>query len=276
MEKLSKNVHNHTFTDLLKVCVFALLLLLPGIMFLPSCFYYGFNEHATNTETTTINYKYESNEVNSLDDLVVGNIYEFDLQRYFDESTVHDYIDLYNIEAIVTYDNEVNSNHVQYFTTYFLDIFTMLDGTTYYISLSNDYYGVDTFEIKVFDSDLQYIHLFLTYQSYELDSTFEDYSPYFKYTDYNVIESVTVNTDDTISTKLYRSWEQLWNTQLFSWTNNTPLNTGINGFIGVFGINSQSYIGNLLIWLLSITAIYVVIDIVIGVFKWLTHLIGNH
>ena len=48
---------------------------LPLVFFIPSCLYYSFNENATNTETTTINYKYQSNEVNSLDDLVVGNVY---------------------------------------------------------------------------------------------------------------------------------------------------------------------------------------------------------
>ena len=54
--------------------LYATLMFLPFVFFLPSCLYYGFNEHATNTETTTINYKYQSNEVNTLDDLVVVNI----------------------------------------------------------------------------------------------------------------------------------------------------------------------------------------------------------
>lgn len=283
MEKL-KNIHDHKFTDLIKVCIFALMLILPGIIFLPSCLYYGFNEHATNTETTTINYKYQSNEVNTQDDIVLGNIYHWNINdASFDELINFHHDGTINIQLIniISYDfhncfvNDEGINAVSSIDNGNLAVYlytdSSLEGFLYFYLTDNA--DNDAFvEFGLDFSNTFYLNCDFVITSINDLSFYSEYLP--QYTDYNVIESVSVNTDDTISNKLYKSWEQMWNTPLFSWTNNTPFNGSLNDFIGIFGINAQSYISNVLIWLLSMTAIYVVIDIVIGVFKWLTHLIG--
>ena len=46
MEKL-KAKHDHKLTDILKVMIFALFLILPGLIVLPSMLYYGVNKYAT-------------------------------------------------------------------------------------------------------------------------------------------------------------------------------------------------------------------------------------
>lgn len=281
MEKL-KNVHDHKFTDLIKVCIFALMLILPGIIFLPSCLYYGFNEHATNTETTTINYKYQSNEVNTLDDLVVGNIYQFNANNEYTDDLISnanlefDILKIYQYNFLDLAPSENETNWVSILEDSDISIKMYIDTYSYNGNLII-YFNDDELTLNY---DLDFNEMFSLNAIVKLtllekhDINDIRYYHGFSYTDYNVIESVSVNTDDTISNKLYNSWEQMWNTPLFSWTNNTPFNNSLNGFIGIFGINAQSYISNVLIWLLSMTAIYVVIDIVIGVFKWLTHLIG--
>ena len=79
MEKL-KAPHDHSLTDILKVCIFGLMLILPLLVYSPTAFYYGFNEHATEQTTMIeggyeVRNKYETNEVNNENDLVLGNIY---------------------------------------------------------------------------------------------------------------------------------------------------------------------------------------------------------
>ena len=76
--KLEKLEHKHNLTNILKVSIFALFLLLPFIAILPSTLYFAFNEHANEytQQTITETYEYETNEVNSNNDLIVGNVYK--------------------------------------------------------------------------------------------------------------------------------------------------------------------------------------------------------
>lgn len=278
MEKLKGNKHNHLFTDLLKVAIFGLMLLLPFLCFMPTGFYYGFNEHATNETTTQINYKYESNEVNTLDDLIEGNIYQldnFDLANNMLSSDIYFYVLKYdNTDLFETYSDYEGNN------------FNIKDCIIY---LNTNDYQNNEWIISLYLIDYEGTSLYFEYNNelilhnciFICNQYIVDYFDYNsnlslpQYTDYNVIESVETNVQDTISNKMYLAWEGVWTSPLFNWTNTTPLNTGLNGFIGIFGINQSSYIANCLIYLLTITAIYVVFDIVLGIFKWLTHLIGN-
>lgn len=285
MEKL-KNVHDHKLTDILKVLIFTLVMLLPGIVFIPSCLYYGFNEHAVNTETTDITYKYQSNEVTTLDDLVEGNIYYIENIEFADDSLTNQYGEFYlYVYQFNLFNNSSNYNFVDDVQTYEYDSKTNNRLTIQFIHYANNtfetfvYYTNENSYVSVqYESSISFTDIVFSVTNNTL-STFKTFCQFNnilpQYTDYNEIDEVVVNTDNTISTQISRNWTQMWQQPMFSWTNNTPLNTGLNSFIGIFGINAQSCISNLLIWLLSMTAIYVVIDIVLGVFKWLTHMIGN-
>lgn len=281
MEKLKGNKHNHLFTDLLKVAIFGLMLLLPFLCFMPTGFYYGFNEHATNETTTQINYKYQSNKVNTKDDLIIGNVYHFNFEgggdEFFYSECVFELLKVYqynfnNLNPGVDYETWSSILEDSPISIRFESYGSALLGGIF-ICLNNDenlvYYNLDLDHSLLLNADIRLIYIDKT-------NVYEEMLPvYFSISDYNVIESVETNVQDTISNKMYLAWEGVWTSPLFNWTNTTPLNTGLNGFIGIFGINQSSYIANCLIYLLSITAIYVVFDIVLGIFKWLTHLIGN-
>ena len=98
-----------------------------------------------------------------------------------------------------------------------------------------------------------------------------------QYTDYNLIESVDVqeNVEMTITESMNRAWEHMWETPMFNWTNESVLKQGLDNFTGVFGVTDTSYFTNLIVYELNMVAIYVVIDLVITLFTWLTHLIGE-
>ena len=208
MEKL-KAKHDHKLTDILKVLIFTLFLILPIMTFLPSCLYYGCNKYATDGQTTTINYKYQSNEVNSLDDLVVGNIYECDKLMFADDLTptytaftinVHyiggiglqatdsTYVELTSIQELNTtlacYDNDYGEGF------YYLNLY--LDYEIENSSIGQWFYYLQTYHIIFsFESDYEITQFkkffndtLLIYNDNEITLP--------HYTNYNVIESVDV------------------------------------------------------------------------------------
>jgi len=80
------------------------------------------------------------------------------------------------------------------------------------------------------------------------------------------------NQVQSIPTEMVNAWKTMWTTDVFSWTQNSILYTGLTNFTGVLGINQASCINNLLTYELIITTIYIVLDIVLTLFKWLTHI----
>ena len=81
----------------------------------------------------------------------------------------------------------------------------------------------------------------------------------------------TTYTND-ISTSIINAWNSTWQNPLFSWTSYSPFYAPMQSFTNVFGINNMQ-IANVLTYLATITAIYIVFDIVIELFTYLTHLI---
>lgn len=153
---------------------------------------FGIYSHRhTLTEQTTVDiqYKYQSNEVNSIDDIVVGNIYNFDINN-----AVYDIIDF----SFVLVSGEINCRSISYveFSDYYFsyevpynlyreDAFGTLSFLPYDdISSVLGYFDFD--EIESYSSVIQIIHI------NEFGSS-TDVTTLFSYTDYNEVESVTVN-----------------------------------------------------------------------------------
>lgn len=250
--------------------LYATLMFLPILMFLPSCLYYGFNEHATNTETTTINYKYESNEVNSVNDVIANNIYEFNfLNTTFDEKfdneselsvtllCVNDYsFNNYSLEADFLLGYE-NSNFTNVIVTFNVSNF---DG---YITLYFNYdynYFTDIYIGNLSDETFTFNFIGQVNEIYGLNN----YN-FITYTDYNVIESVSVNTDDTITDKVNRSFEQIFNLPVFSWSKTTFVSNAFIYIGGLFGLTSSNPIVYLFGYWLSISICWLVFDLMIYV-----------
>lgn len=305
MEKL-KAPHDHKLTDILKVLIFTIILLLPGIMFLPSCIYYGFNEHANAniTQDTKINLKQmviNGKPINDYQDINYGpNTDEYSINtnnNYY--VLVNDYVS-FNIGENIEIDDILYCKAELYIEngTSLLEIFiTSNNGDTYFTSTGyaedttlnfSDYkVSETTFSNAVlqFSSDDQTYIYFKNIQLFNLTEIFgsgneptkEEFESYLTlpYYEYGTNYEITISKGYNISDQVGENWSHLWQLPVFNWTNNTPFNNSINGFIGIFGINNTSYISNVLIWIVTITAIYIVFDIIIATFKWLTHLIGG-
>lgn len=275
MEKL-KVKHDHKLTDILKVGIFAIFLLLPFFTYAPTALYYGVNEYAVNNTTTQVDiqYKYQSNEVNSTDDLVEGNIYLTNWQDMYPSDFLHEneYLTFQLLGNLSVRDANRDEPLVPTsFTPYtYLKIYG--EDTALFITDFNDDYimSYDNFGDFANDIVIKIIDI-------NIVDTRTSISSIFRYTDYNEIDSVDVQTDiqNTISQQMYNSWQTMWETPMYSWTNNSILKTSLDNFTGVFGVNNQSYITNLITYELIIVAIYIVIDIVLTLFKWLTHLLGE-
>lgn len=251
--------------------LYATLMFLPILMFIPSCLYYGFNEHATNTETTTITYKYQSNEVNSLIDLVEGNIYYLDTLEFEYQSVYFLHLDL-NIYKCSSFMHSSNSDNLGAVTV-----------TSY---SNNDYNYINLFKeeeneslYSYFTNENAYIELYfdqftITFQNviFSVNNTLGDfkdlctlYNYLPQYTDYNVIESVLVNTDDTITDKVATAWDRTWDLPLFAWTQNSFVAAPFSYITGLFGLGSDNSINYVFTYFVSISICWLVFDLIMYV-----------
>ena len=154
------------------------------------------------TENVQVTYKYESNEVNSLDDLVIGNIYEFNTNGFaLDEMLINDnYITfqlLSNLE--VQYDylilDDVLENVYKFTPNTILGFFA--NESSYYIGTSYDFLD---YQDSDYDIIYQYDYTFTsncTILLLDYDENFAGWD-YLELTDYNVIESVDVENTDVM------------------------------------------------------------------------------
>lgn len=250
---------------------------LPIVLFIPNAFYYGFNEHATNSETTTINYKYQSNEVNSPNDLVEGNIYSYssfevyvldrELQLYFNILQYNNIYLPYDTQSIgeVIYD-AYNANIRNELTFSYYN-----DGQTSYADFfftNLDTYSDITFDLDTSDSVIFTNLIFVCSDNFidhiqEIDEDLQNGLP--TYTDYNVIESVEINTDDTISNKMYQAWLSTWNLPLLQWTHTSFVASPFTYITGLFGVPSDSTLNYIFAYFVSISICWLVFDLLMYV-----------
>ncbi|MBO4667845.1 MAG: hypothetical protein J5666_06975 [Bacilli bacterium] len=255
--------------------LYAALMFLPLMFFLPSVLYYSLNENATNNETTTINYKYESNEVNSLDDLVEGNIYHFNINNAtldnfllmidseddaefnvkFIKVYEYDFIDL-NIDLLFL-NEEVSYNNGNF--TFDLTIYNNFPTFNFNINDDNTFVTVEGGNMETHDFTLKGECIFVSSYNYYIDT------PFITQTDYNVIESVSVNTDDTITDKVNRAFEGIFDLPVFAWSKSTFVSNAFIYIGALFGIVSTNPIVYLFGYWLSISLCWLVFDLMIYV-----------
>lgn len=166
----------------------AVLDLLPVIL-IPVFMIYSHRHTLTERTEVDIQYKYESNEVNSLDDLVVGNIYELDLNYIYNSLGNTEYVGFGGSLILVPDDAEIAQ--ILYFTQTYVVINKY---TNYSPQLSfetmNTYYN-NAYSLE--EPNISSSHAYLIYQSYDEYSYIPNDYKFYKYTDFNVIESVSVN-----------------------------------------------------------------------------------
>ena len=291
MEKL-KVKHDHKLTDILKVGIFAIFLLLPILMFIPSCAYYGVNKYAEPSTKQVENYQVV--DFNQLFSLNGQNVDTHDV-------------------TIVGTDSNFNMSNV--FAYYGINVSNLNDNNIYYIKFSA---VVITGEITVglFDNGVAQVWKdtsFLT-TSYNFDmlritnseqngeinyinfeifnltqmfgsgneptiAEFNEMFPndYYDYTESKKIEipDGTYSTRLTITDEIEYQWQNLWTLPVLNWVNENNFTFTINMFTSIFGISQRSFLTSYLTYILVMTAIYVIFDIVLSMFKLVTHLFNS-
>ena len=257
---METNKHNHKGTKLLKVFIFSLMMLMPFLIFIPNAFYYGFNENAvaqTRIEQDPV--YYQSNEVNSVDDIHIGNVYFYNdnfswlnqtgatiniLQFYLLDNSINNNIDI--TRSLTMY---VSNNDSAIWCSY-----KKLDtGTTGYMAIGNV-----SFNLKVNGVyDYSYLIVSHLFKTQVIETILE--------TEYSM----------SITDSMSIAWQEIWSNNLMSWTNNSILKTPINNFVSVFAINNDACISQYLIYLMTLTGLYVVIDIVLEMFIAMTHIFSK-
>ncbi len=248
--KLNDVKHNHSLTDLLKVLLFAIVMLLPFIDVAVRCLYVIANKNAyqSYSDVETIAYT----QVNSVN-YIEGMEYQV---RYNREGTNTAY--QYNYVK----DGKTNINELYLTTPYkekTIDRWTIEQGTTLYCYFTdNSYYGVvnwfNTSNVFNFVADSETITIDTTnryYKVYRMDYTYSTLDNVFEY-----------------------SVSRLEESQLYNWTIQTAIYSGVSQMTGQLGITTN-IIPIIICYWFFITIIYIILDIVIRLFTILTHFIGS-
>lgn len=167
----------------------AVLVLLP-VLLIPVFMIYSHRHAMTELKDVDIQYKYQSNEVNSVDDLIEGNIYYLEEFRF----TEAEYGEIYFVCLSI---GDIESNGIYNFD----DFGITLDNSSYIVFNNVDIYFtignsnifttiyIDTVENPI----IFYDFIFQYHKSQGIDLYLNDNHYIPQYTDYNIIESVEVN-----------------------------------------------------------------------------------
>ena len=106
--KLEKAGHDHLLTKWLKVIIFSLLMLAPLISVGTRCAYVVCNKNAYQSASITTpqiqeSNTYNTNVVNNENDLIVGNIYQFNMVA------INDIFTIYPQEIYILYNNNIST-----------------------------------------------------------------------------------------------------------------------------------------------------------------------
>lgn len=234
--------------------LYAILMLLPFAFFVPSCLYYCFNKYSTNENVTEITYKYESNNVYSNSDLIEGHVYRF----HFEGAQP-------SFECRVLFGEILEVNVLEYVELYTSSYnVTALSYTPYYYFLSNRFYAYaigDTLSVAY--QDVSEIDMIVTYKG--MTGTFDNLYTFFEYTDFNVVDSVTNDVEDTIPNKINTSWNSVWDLPIFSWCKNSFVTIPFSYITGLFGVLPNSSINYVFTYFASMSIIWLVFDVILYV-----------
>ena len=304
MEKL-KAKHDHKLTDIVKVCMFSLFLLLPLLMFIPSCIYYGVNEHATAPTTTEENielvnfnqlYNYQNGTTNEITTTFNNGLLSVEYNNNYDTvvyTTVSYYVNYIEGNTYYFYYRPVNA--LENFDVSLQIYLNNPDDSYPYLNSANKYRYIVSRTNEPRPIGLQipasssgsfscYVQLFDLTQMFgagneptnqEFDSMFPE--NYYKYTEseYKYIKNGTTTEYIDISKNIYLAWQSLWQKPILQWTGLNNFSFTINAVTNVFGILQESYIANYLCYIMTLLVIYIIYDIVIVLFTKLTHIFNE-
>lgn len=262
--KLNDLKHNHSLTDLLKVLIFSILMLVPFLSVATRSLYVicnknAFESYENQREVIT---KYETNEVNTLTDLVIGRVYtytenenfEYECRIGIEDILINEDIETYNFRTIATgYDKTIRTNY-------------SYNGTG---NKSFTVIGMNTeFNMYTNINKINFI-----YGNTQYNTNVEAMIPLISKCNDLPIDFIE-NENGTLDNVFEYSIDRLAKSQYYNWTQNTAIYTGIETMTTQLGITGAT-IPILLTYWFMLTIIYVVIDIILKLFTALTHMLGN-
>lgn len=249
--KLNDIKHNHSLTDLLKVLLFSLIMLLPFLDVGTRCAYVIANKNAYQSysevvETTTT----QLSDGDSFND---GMMYTFAWNGQMTGATNN---------KIDVLDGKTN----------IVDLF--FAGETWKVDYFNPSYETTRTRLIVYDTNGNQHNAFMWQ---EVSNTFYAYTKATSSTlKSNSSFNVYINT--YITSKLDNVFEysvnKLESSPLYNWTTETAIYSGVSTMTTQLGIQGN-IIPIILCYWLFITIIYILIDIVIKLFTILTHALGS-
>lgn len=250
MEKL-KLKHNHLLTNLLKVCIFSIVMLAPFFAVGIKCAYVSFNKNAY--ESYSDKKTMQTTLITDNSQVIEGNNYMINLKEsgegysqyiYFNSSTIDfEYI----AGTTLPYDPAgfrfyPNNTHLRIIDT---------NNNTYNYVLNNEkrtYLNGQSFNLKngeLYTSTQAVRFYMISYIPGDLDNAF------------------------------YYAINQLHEEKIFNWAEHTGIYTAINGMTEGLEMGENNTLALLLSYWAICTAVYIVFDIVIVMFTKITHFIGE-
>lgn len=228
--------------------LYAVLMFLPVFAIGTTCLINTFNMSAK--EESEVVYKYETNEVNSSEDLIEGNIYKFNLNNIdFPTTTNYAKVEYLQIETL---SSSATSNQNLFNTSYYSQIgFFNYNGTTRIYFLNNSSNG------NIFYNTSNIINIDIVYNDTLLINNIT-------YNNFSKCENLPIESVNSknISNTFYKAIEQVENSTLFNWAYDSFLVVPFTSIFTLFGVPTNSVIMLMLSYWLSISLIWLVFDLV--------------
>lgn len=249
---MKKNKHDHKGTKALKLTIFFTLMLAPFMAVLFKCVYVTFNKNAKDSYTSQ--YIESRVDLTNPNQLVENQEYIFNYKEY--ETTSYSYLPYVEYNSISidwsSYTTQDVSNVIAFRMRTNDNLLQLKNSDNTNINLFN-VWGIS---LKTFT---------INFKSLEFSST----TPF-----YNISVVGLLYKQDTLDNAFYYAIEEAMDSPYFAWAQTSALYTATSGLTNGIGINTQA-IPTLLVYWLILTTIYIIFDIVIESFTYLTHMITS-
>lgn len=242
-----KGKHDHALTSWLKVIIFSLLMIAPLFASISQWIYVSFNKNAKDSYGG-----FNENQVEYVEPTNVETYQEYNLINHSYTLSTNGYIDLQILEVVNFTGNDTQKQLIE-------------DSNRIYLRTTGDYYifyNNSTYQYEMNVNNIT-IELKVIITATNINSL-NDLKP--------ILLERQVNGNETLDNAFYYGVEKMTESDLFNWTQNTTLYSGIKTMTDNLEIQTPA-IAILLTYWFILTIIYVIIDIVLKGFTTLTHLI---
>lgn len=279
MKNKDKKHHESTIGKI----IYGFMLFAPLFAIASTCLIYSFNKEIhTPSQSVEIEYKYESNEVETEEDLVLGNIYNIKFNDVYENMFLNNdpYISLTIIEVKSFSINRIFTTGTQGYIDENIEINnTKYENATSIIDFHSDYIWFGYCSINLPDNYLLggYIEN-MDYQdiiNYNIIAVLNSYEninfnniEFSKVNNNDIpIESVEVITEQNPTEKVfYRAVDYVEDSNIFNWAKNSLIYTGLVDTCLILSINN-TFIPMLLAYWLIISILYFLYDIVLMILQ---------